>query len=136
MKQCHLTNYLQPRRHHLEGNEYPLHKWRKLVLRRYNHRCGSCLGLIQDTIRNRKPKLEAHHIIPRHHGGRNTLNNGVCLCTFCHDWFDYHYFARHQTYHELCHQYNIAERIDKVKWFLKRRNLNALRREIIHGNQP
>ena len=46
--------------------------------------------LIRDGYRcqqcgKRSGRLEAHHLVFREHGGKDTLNNLLCLCEECHD---------------------------------------------------
>lgn len=100
-KQSRILNYTEPRCNYNKGAIYNIAKWRQKVLARDKMQCQVCLNSIKDIHRNRKIRNEAHHIIPRHHGGKNTLSNGVTLCTFCHDYFDYSYFSRGIDFFEI-----------------------------------
>lgn len=53
--------------------ELPLEVWSYFVKRRANFRCEEC----------GKKGTIAHHITPRPEG-KNTLRNGICLCSKCH----------------------------------------------------
>jgi len=55
---------------------------RKAILEADRHTCCKC-GALQN--------LEADHIIPIHHGGQSTFENGQTLCHGCH---------RRKTYYE------------------------------------
>lgn len=88
-RQCKLLNYLEPRLSYNQGKVLGIAKWRKEILAGDKNICQNCFNVTKDIYRNRKPKNEAHHIIARVHVGKNTLNNGITLCTFCHDYFDY-----------------------------------------------
>ena len=55
------------------NEELPIEVWSYFVKRRANFRCEEC----------RKKGNIAHHIIPRPEG-KNTLGNGMCLCSNCH----------------------------------------------------
>jgi 5-methylcytosine-specific restriction endonuclease McrA len=54
-------------------------RFAKAVLARDHHRCTACGSTEQ---------LEAHHVIPLHHGGDNRVSNGVTLCKSCHKAVD------------------------------------------------
>lgn len=45
--------------------------WKRALVEKYGHKCMICP---YDTI------IEAHHIIERVYGGKNTIENGVLLC--------------------------------------------------------
>jgi 5-methylcytosine-specific restriction endonuclease McrA len=51
---------------------------RNHILSRDNHHCMDpyCEGLSKS--------LEVHHIVPRHMGGKNVVENGITLCRKCH----------------------------------------------------
>jgi predicted restriction endonuclease len=121
MKQARLVNYLEPRLAYSQGRVYPREAWRKKVMLRDGFSCKSCLNMVRDEFRSRKPANEVHHIIPRRHGGCNTLNNGITLCTFCHDWFDHRMARDGLDYFQILKDMNMAERIDKVKWLMRKR---------------
>jgi 5-methylcytosine-specific restriction endonuclease McrA len=55
------------------SKELTLKVWARLVKERDGHRCQfeGCVAT---------EGLEAHHILPRSMGGRNTLDNGITLC--------------------------------------------------------
>ena len=53
--------------------------WRKAVIRRYGPACTNC-NYLKPGISN-----HCHHIIPRSQGGKNTIRNGIVLCSRCHD---------------------------------------------------
>ena len=50
--------------------------WRKALTTVYPDRC-----MVDGWVAS---KADAHHIIPRARGGRNTMENGVLLCPNCH----------------------------------------------------
>jgi 5-methylcytosine-specific restriction endonuclease McrA len=53
--------------------------WERLriaCLRRDKFTCQGCT--------ERKKRLQAHHIVPRHRGGPDDLENLITLCTKCH----------------------------------------------------
>jgi len=50
--------------------------WSKAVIADYAGKCAIC---------GRTENLNAHHLINRHHTGtRHMLENGFCLCGYCH----------------------------------------------------
>ncbi|MEK6984708.1 MAG: HNH endonuclease [Nanoarchaeota archaeon] len=81
-KQTKLLNYLEPRLGYNQGKVFSIAKWRKGVLARDKNKCRNCFNAITDVYRHRNPSNEAHHIIARHHGGKNALNNGITLQQF------------------------------------------------------
>lgn len=50
-------------------------KTRREVAQRDSYRCRGCS----------QPYSEVHHIVYRSHGGPDTLENLICLCSACHD---------------------------------------------------
>ena len=100
-KQSRILNFIEPRSNYNGGEHYNIAKWRQKVLARDKKQCQICTNSIKDVHRGRKIRNEAHHVIPRYHGGKNTLNNGITLCTFCHDYFDYMYFMHGHDYYEI-----------------------------------
>lgn len=124
MPQSKILNYMIPGINYNSGRSYDLGKWRKMIIKRDNNRCQNCYGLVEDRLRNRKFSNEAHHIIPRSHGGRNTLNNGITLCRFCHNYFDVMSLQHGQYYFEIIKNKDKDVRIEEVKRLLRRRFLN------------
>lgn len=120
-KQTRLLNYLEPRISYNKGQILSLSKWKKEILTRDKNKCKSCLNEINDIFRNRNFQNEAHHIIPRHHGGKNTLGNGVTLCRFCHNYFDLMYFRYGLDYHDIKIQNTNEQIINEVKRLMHRR---------------
>ena len=52
--------------------------WSKAVIGDWGHKCAVCWG---------QSKLNAHHLIPRQHVAyRYDLLNGICLCSYHHQW--------------------------------------------------
>ena len=114
MKQSRLLNFTEPRSQYNDGEHFHIAKWRKKIVER-DKDCKNCDNSISDPHRNRKIRMEAHHVIPRHHGGRNTINNGITLCTFCHDYFDYMYFVYGMDYFQISNQISKEQRINEIK---------------------
>ncbi|MBI1929637.1 HNH endonuclease [Candidatus Poribacteria bacterium] len=56
-------------------SEYEGKNFRAKVLWRDHYTCQHCGG---------KAKLNAHHLLPRNHGGTDTPQNGMTLCEKCH----------------------------------------------------
>ena len=133
MKQCRILNYVEPRLFYLQGEELSLYKWRKEVLKRDKNRCQHCFDSIKDVFRSRKFSHEAHHIIARTHGGKNTLNNGVTLCKFCHPYFDMMYLAYGFDYFEVINKKPIEKRLKEVRSLMKKRFINHLRKIILYS---
>ncbi len=98
-------------------------------------RCKNCKGKIRDRYRKKIFPLEAHHIIPRRHGGRNTLANGVTLCRFCHNYFDYMYSAEGLDYHEIRKSKTGDEIIQETESLMKRRFYRFLSRVMHYGEE-
>ena len=119
---------MEPRARYHRGESVTLYSWRKNVLERDKNKCQCCDGEVKDKFRNRRYSLEVHHVIPRKHGGRNTLNNGVTLCRFCHNYFDYMYTVTSQDYFEILKMKSRAEIIYGVKKLLKKRYQHHLLR--------
>jgi predicted restriction endonuclease len=129
-KQERLLNYFWPRSEYVSGEVYKIQKWRKQVLTRDHNKCKVCDNKLEDVYRKRKKSNEAHHIVPRHHGGKNTLNNGVTLCHFCHDYFDLVYFTRGLDYHQVMQEKTNEEIIKEVKNLMHIHYLRKLDHEI------
>ena len=125
-RQTRLLNYLEPRSKYNEGKPFSVAKWRKEVLARDKNKCQNCFNAIIDPYRSRKSRNEAHHIIPRHHGGRNTLSNGISLCVFCHDYFDYMYFRYSKDYFEVIKSKGVEFRIEEVRRMMYVHYINYL----------
>jgi predicted restriction endonuclease len=119
-KQTKLLNYLEPRLRYSQGRVFGIAKWRKEVLARDRNKCQNCFNAIIDIYRRRKPSNEAHHIIARHHGGKNTLNNGITLCKFCHDYFDLMYFRHGFDYFDVIKKKPAEKRIDDVRDLMRK----------------
>jgi hypothetical protein len=63
----------------LDGN------WRSTrarTLQRDRYRCQRC------NVRKPAVELDAHHVLPRAEGGRDTLWNLIALCEPCHDFVE------------------------------------------------
>ena len=120
-KQTKLLNYLEPRLNYSQGKVFGIAKWRKEVLIRDRNKCQNCFNAIKDIHRNRKSRNEAQHIVPRHHGGKKTLSNGITTCTFCHDYFDLMYFNHGLDYYEVIKKKPPEQRIREVRKLLEKR---------------
>lgn len=57
---------------------YPVNwnSMRKIVYARANYKCEYC--------GNVRIGINAHHVLPLSKGGKNELNNLVCICDICH----------------------------------------------------
>lgn len=121
MKQARIVNYLEPRLGYNKGKTYCLSTWREKVLEKDKNECRNCANSIQDEYRKRKTVNEAHHIIPRRHGGRNTVNNGITLCQFCHDYFDEVYGRYDLDYYEVLRKIHPLRRIIEVRILMRKR---------------
>ena len=53
--------------------------WADAVRAVYGDAC-QCCGYLKPPITN-----HAHHIVPISEGGKNTINNGIVLCSRCHE---------------------------------------------------
>lgn len=121
MKQARIVNYLEPRLGYNEGRSCCLSTWRKKVLEKDDNLCKNCANSIKDEYRKRKIVNEAHHIIPRRHGGRNVVQNGITLCQFCHDYFDEAYSKYNLDYYEVLRKMNPLRRIIEVRILMRKR---------------
>lgn len=130
MKQSRLLNFLGERVHYTTGKTYSLSTWRKKVISRDNKKCQHCSDTVVDMFRSRRFSHEAHHIIPRKHGGRNTLNNGITLCKFCHMYFDHMYRKHGRVYYEILCGTAHRERIKEVNKLMRMMYLRHLLRVI------
>jgi hypothetical protein len=127
MKQSLLLNYQKPRLDYQLGKEWSLGTWRKKILLRDRFSCKNCKNEIYDFYRRRGKRLEAHHIIPRMHGGKNTTNNGVTLCNFCHNYVGYVYARYGVDFKQLARNKKRGDRIMEAKKILKYSYLRFLR---------
>lgn len=64
--------------------------WRNVrsqVFRRDNYTCQECgyVGEVKTSYGPDKRALVAHHIVDRHNGGSDRLNNLQTLCMSCHN---------------------------------------------------
>jgi|GEM_PF-6834014 predicted restriction endonuclease len=125
-KQTKLLNYLEPRLSYNKGRVLSITKWRKEVLAKDKNKCQNCFNAITDIYRHRKSSNEAHHIIARHHGGKNTINNGITLCRFCHDYFDMMYFKYGMDYFDIIKKKLKEKRVEEVRDLMLRQYLNHL----------
>ena len=125
-KQSKLLNYLEPRLKYNEGTHYSLAVFRKKVLARDTATCQNCYDNVQDLYRQRKNVSEAHHIVARRHGGRNTLNNGITLCNWCHDYFDYLYWRVGEDFYQVLQKKSRGQRIREVRRLIKKRFMHSL----------
>jgi 5-methylcytosine-specific restriction endonuclease McrA len=130
LKQCRIINYLEPRLRYHRGEALSKYAWRKKVLARDRNRCRNCSGSINDDYRKKRFPLEAHHIIPRRHGGRNTLRNGVTLCRFCHNYFDLMYRMTGRDYHEIRKKETKKKILDEIRELMRYRYFHYLLRRI------
>ena len=119
-------NYLEPRVKYNYGRVYNLSKWRKLILTRGNHKCQNCFNSIKDIFRGKIFPNEAHHIIARRDAGKNTLNNGIILCVFCHNYFDNMYGKHGLDYFEVISKKTTEQRIKEVRKLMKKRYIRYL----------
>ncbi|MFH1052848.1 MAG: HNH endonuclease [Candidatus Woesearchaeota archaeon] len=126
VKQAKLLNYVEPRISYNSGEICGLAKWRKLVVERDKGKCQNCFNSVKDWLRKRNFSNEAHHIIPRHFGGRNTLNNGITLCKFCHHYYDLMALRFGYDYFEIIKSMDAGERINQVRQLMKKRFLRFL----------
>jgi predicted restriction endonuclease len=124
-------NYLEPRVDYHKGKVKSKYSWRKRILERDDNVCRCCKGAVKDEFRKRQFSLEAHHIIPRRHGGLHIVKNGVTLCKFCHNYFDYTYSKVGLDYFQIMNKKTSLEIVAEVKRLLKRRYLLHLRRTIV-----
>ena len=129
MKQTRIHNYLEPRLTYNSGKEFSLSTWRKKVLQRDRMRCQNCFNTVHDPFRNMTNRLEAHHIIPRNHGGRNTIENGISLCSFCHDIADKISFSG-EDYREFVKKAEAGSRIDTARSLIRKRYIRSLFRNV------
>ena len=125
-KQSKILNFTEPRINYNAGVILHIAKWKKEVVKRDKNICKNCFDSIQDGFRNRKFPHEAHHIVPRHHGGKNTLSNGVTLCKFCHQYYDYMNFFYNMDFHQVCSALNQEQRTEEVKKMMRKRYINSL----------
>ena len=132
MPQCKIVNYIEPRLTNNKGKTYSLTTWRKKILARDKNVCQNCFNAVKDIFRNRIYPNEAHHIIARRHGGKNNLKNGITLCAFCHNYFDYMYGRYELDYYEIIKHKTTEQRIKEVRKLMKERYLRYLLR-IIFG---
>jgi len=72
-------------------------------------------------------------VIPRRHGGRNTLRNGVTLCRFCHNYFDWMYTTEGLDYHEIRKSRPGQDILKDIEGLMKRRFYRFLSRVISYG---
>ena len=122
-----LLNYLEPRINYQKGRAYSIDKWRGKVLERDSAKCQNCLNTIHDSLNERRPRLEAHHIIPRSEGGRNTLANGIALCSFCHYYIGQAYLNHGLDFRQLEAIRSRVQRISESRKALREVVLNNLR---------
>lgn len=61
-----------------DGDNARLQKQRRRALKRDNYRCQICHRTWDET------SIHVHHLIPRHEGGQDTLDNLMTLCEDCH----------------------------------------------------
>lgn len=55
------------------------------ILRRDGYRCTECNWSHEEWNRSDPRHLELHHVKPHAHGGKNTEENLITICTVCHD---------------------------------------------------
>ncbi len=125
-KQSRLLNFMEPRINYNSGVSFSLAAWKRRVAERDKNTCQICMNRVADSFRNRKFSNEAHHVVPRHHGGKNTLKNGVTLCKFCHHYFDFMYFAHGLDYHQITKSSKKEEILDEVVKLMKKRYFRHL----------
>ncbi len=61
-----------------DGDNARLQKQRRRALKRDHYRCQICHRTWDET------SIHVHHLIPRHEGGQDTLDNLMTLCEDCH----------------------------------------------------
>jgi RNA-directed DNA polymerase len=61
-----------------DGDNAHWQKQRRRALKRDNYRCKVCNRTWDET------SIHVHHLIPKHEGGQDTLDNLVTLCEDCH----------------------------------------------------
>lgn len=61
------------------GRKKPSNSWNKTMLNFYGPECKLC-RYHKEPVKN-----HCHHVIPISEGGKNTLRNGIILCSRCHD---------------------------------------------------
>jgi predicted restriction endonuclease len=135
-KQARILNYIEPRVSYNHGKSFGLAKFRKLTLKKDNNQCKNCFNAVKDMYRSREVINEAHHIIPRHHGGRNTISNGITLCTFCHDYFDMMYFKHGLDYYEVIMKKTAEKRIKEVRDLMEKHYVRYLLSIILSWLNP
>lgn len=128
MKQTLILNYLEPRSMYNKGRNFSLSKWRKKVITRDKDRCRNCFNTVKDRFRKCKFSNEAHHIVPRKHGGKNTLANGVTLCKFCHQYFGFMYDKHGLDYYQIIKKRNADVRLEQIRKLMSRRYIRHLAR--------
>lgn len=132
MKQARLLNYVEPRANYNDGISMSIGEWRKKIIARDNNKCQNCFNVVKRIFKGKKLNNikkhinQAHHIIPRHHGGRNTMNNGITLCRFCHYYFDRMYFAYGMDYWQVIGKKSRKERMIEIKKLLVKNYKNRL----------
>lgn len=123
MGQWKLLNFIAPALTHGNGLVFSKYKWRKLVLARDKDKCQNCLGAIKDVYLGRNYSNETHHIYARRHGGKNTLENGITLCKFCHIYYDWMYWKYDKDYYEIIEKKPREQRINEVRQMMHNRYL-------------
>ncbi len=92
---------------------------------------GECEMCERKGIRGKEQgwkNLEAHHIIKREHlDYRHDLNNGICLCSHCHQWAE---MAPHQD-ERMFLAWLEAERPSQYQWYLD----STFEKEKVVGNE-
>jgi predicted restriction endonuclease len=128
MAQAKLPYYSEPWSDYNSGDSYRTASWRRKIIERDSNTCKNCRNNVRDLFRKRISSNEAHHIIPRAYGGKNTLNNGITLCVFCHDYFHSVMSSKGIEYYEIIQDKQIDERVSEVKKMLIRRYIKDLSR--------
>jgi 5-methylcytosine-specific restriction endonuclease McrA len=131
-KQSKLEHYDHPRRNLGKGREFSHSAWNKKILEKDKFRCRICKNKTYDMYRNNKPRLEAHHIIPRRFGGKNTIKNGITLCDNCHKYIEYKSNKDNNDFIDIIKQ-DKKKLTKECKVHIKMRYLNRLKQVILYS---
>ena len=126
--QALIHNFSGKRRKLLEGEELSEHTWKKTILKRDNLLCQICKNSLQDKTRRIPWRLEVHHIVARMHGGKNTLDNGITLCTFCHEFIGLLYEQENLDVFEIFALFSRDQLISKIYSRMKKRTKKFIKR--------
>ena len=125
-KQQRLLIYCREYAYLSTGEKVSSYSFRKKVLQRDKKTCQHCFNVIFDHFSKIPRRIEAHHIIPRKEGGKNTLENGISLCNFCHLYIGYRYWRHGLYYTDIQKLKSAQHRIEDVRNLIKKRYVHAL----------